>query len=325
MKLAVVNLPVQGPTAIASADGEIFVGLADLLRDLGKEDLAVAIGYLGLKAFVQAAGETPALTEQVTDALARTKGGGLDLLGSQWMAPLSNPNVVCVANNNTAFAKDIVSGPKHPALFNKPTSALIGCDQPIELRKEYGITYPEPELAVVLAKRLKNASPDECRTAVFGYTIHNDVTSASMRMEDTFHLREAKVGDDGGYEMIESHSSYPGRYKGADTFGPMGPWIVTADEIPDPHALAVECWMEDELAYSDNTRNLTHYTPDVVSWASHYQTLNPGDIVSMGTASDPGGETGDTPQVATDMSNGCKSVSVRIEKIGALNNSVKMI
>jgi len=325
MKLATVNLPSMGPTAVVSEDGDGVFALADVLRQLGEGDLARTMEYVGLRGFVEAAGEDATLVTRVTEVLSTGSLTKLNLTEVEWMAPLCNPKVVCVANNNTAFAKDIVKGPTNPALFNKPPSALTGNGADIELRSEYGITYPEPELAIVLSKKLKNASQEEARKAIFGYTIHNDVTSAGMREEDTFHYNEATVDADGSYRMIESYASYPGRYKGADTFGPMGPWIVTADEIPEPHALEVECWMEDELAYSDSTKNLTHYDVDVVCWTSRYQTLFPGDIVSLGTASDPDGETGDTPQVATDMNNGCKYVSVRIEKIGTLKNFVRNV
>ncbi|WP_136621746.1 MULTISPECIES: fumarylacetoacetate hydrolase family protein [Mesorhizobium] len=323
MKLGSVKKNVAQVLVVASTREGIFVELGVVLRQIAQREVANAVDSFGLAAFIKACGEDVALLAATAAAVdAQKELATIDLNDVQWMPPLANPKIVCVANNNTAFAKDIVKGPKNPALFNKPSSALIGLGQAIELRPDHGITYPEPELAVVVSRKLKNASVEEASAAIFGYTIHNDVTSATMREEDTFHYREATIAENGSFKIVESYASYPGRYKGADTFAPMGPWIVTADEIPDPHSLAVECWMGSELAYADNTRNLTHSSKEVLSFASHYQTINPGDVISMGTASDPAGETGDKPQVATDMNRGCTSVTVKIEKIGALTNGV---
>jgi len=232
--------------------------------------------------------------------------------------------MLCVANNNTAFQDTIMKGPKTPAFFVKSTAALTGHKQPIQIRRGYGVTYPEPEIGVVIARKVKDIAPSEVEDAVFGYTIHNDVTSASMRETDTFHYREAMVRGD-TTQIVESHASYCGRYKSSDTFGPQGPWIVTKDELPSPHGLKVECWIAGALWYTDNTKNLTHLMPAVISFMSHYQTLYPGDIVSLGTAADPGGETGDKPQVATDLNKLGGPVLVTIEGIGTLENEVQVL
>ncbi|TLY72670.1 MAG: hypothetical protein E6K49_15220, partial [Gammaproteobacteria bacterium] len=88
-------------------------------------------------------------------------------------------------------------------------------------------------------------SPESAYDYVFGYTIHNDITSPTMRGEDTFHYRaiHPKAGDPKQIEHVDTWVSYPGRYKCSDTFACMGPWLVTKDEIPDPHDLRVstEC------------------------------------------------------------------------------------
>lgn len=270
------------------------------------------------------------LMQKAKDALefARDKPGAVPVYAADsvvWHAPVRRPSkMLCVANNNTAFQDTIMKGPKTPAFFVKSTAALTGHKQPIIIRRAYGVTYPEPEIGVVIGRQIKDITPAEVQDAVFGFTIHNDVTSASMREMDTFHYREAMVRGS-TTQIVESHASYAGRYKGSDTFGPQGPWIVTKDELPSPHGLKVECWIAGKLWYTDNTKNLTHLMPAVVSFMSYYQTLYPGDIVSLGTAADPGGETGDRPQVATDLNKLGGPVRVTIEGIGTLENDVRQI
>jgi 2-keto-4-pentenoate hydratase/2-oxohepta-3-ene-1,7-dioic acid hydratase in catechol pathway len=117
--------------------------------------------------------------------------------------------------------------------------------------------------------------------------------------------------------------SYPGRYKGSDTFSPMGPWLVTRDEIPDPHALTISCLHKGELVTEDNTGNLFYKVPEVLAFLSQYMTLLPGDIVSMGTAikrSGPG--TRAVQNVELNKLGG--PVSVSIEGIGTLTNPVEI-
>ena len=204
-----------------------------------------------------------------------------------WRAPVRRPSkICCIALNNSANSERILSGPKHPAMFIKPASALIGHLEAIECRADYGRTHPEPELAVIIGKAAKNISAADAYEHVFGYTIHNDITSPTMRGEDTFHYRaiHPKAGDAKQVEYLDTWVSYPGRYKCSDTFACMGPWLVTRDEIPDPHSLNVSCTHKGELITEDNTRNLLHQTPELLAFLSRYLTLLPGDIVSLGTA-----------------------------------------
>ena len=161
-----------------------------------------------------------------------------------WRPPVRRPSkICCIALNNSANSDRIMSGPSHPAMFIKPPSTLIGHLGAIECRPQYGRTHPEPELAVVIGRTAKNIGAAQAYDHVFGYTIHNDITSPTMRGEDTFHYRaiHPKNGNAAQVEHVDTWVSYPGRYKCSDTFACMGPWLVTRDEIPDPHALAVIC------------------------------------------------------------------------------------
>src|SRR5690606_13346713 len=125
--------------------------------------------------------------------------------------------------------------------FLKPWTALTGHRTAIRMKRKFGFTHPEPELAVIVGARLTDATPDEAMAAVFGYSILNDITCVGMREEDCFSLRYFRPAEDGTMVEDVAHTSYPGRYKASDTFAPMGPWLVTADDIPDPAALTIQC------------------------------------------------------------------------------------
>jgi 2-keto-4-pentenoate hydratase/2-oxohepta-3-ene-1,7-dioic acid hydratase in catechol pathway len=240
-----------------------------------------------------------------------------------WRAPVLRPSkLCCVAFNNTANSSRIMQGPGHPALFTKPASALIGHMAAIECRPEYGRVHPEPELAVVIGRRAKRIRAREAYDYVFGYTIHNDITSPTMRDEDTFHYRaiHPKNGNHKEIEYLESWVSYSGRYKGSDTFACLGPWIVTKDEIPNPHELAVTCVHQDTLVTEDNTGNLLYKVPELLEFITRYVTLEPGDIISMGTALKKSAQGGAVQNIDLNRLGG--PISVTIEKIGTLTNTV---
>jgi len=243
-----------------------------------------------------------------------------------WLPPVPRPGkVICVALNNSANADRIMSGPGTPATFNKPTSSLLGHGQPIRLKKEFGRVHPEPELAVVIGTGGADIGRDDAMSHVFGYTIINDLTSPTMRAEDTFHYRAIHPRKDGadGIEYVDTWVSYSGRYKGSDGFGPIGPWIVTADEIADPHALTVSCVHAGRLITEDSTRNLTHQVADVISYMSGYQTLEPGDIIAMGTALKASSSGGGAVQNVNLTELG-GPIEVTISGIGTLSNPVEV-
>jgi 2-keto-4-pentenoate hydratase/2-oxohepta-3-ene-1,7-dioic acid hydratase in catechol pathway len=244
----------------------------------------------------------------------------------RWHPPVRRPSkICCLALNNSANADRILQGPKHPAMFIKPSSSLIGHGGAIECRPEYGRTHPEPELALVIGKTARNVSAERAYDYVFGYTIHNDITSPTMRGEDTFHYRaiHPRADDPGQIEYVDTWVSYPGRYKCCDTFACMGPWVMTRDEIPDPHDLGVSCSHGGRLITEDNTRNLFFKIPQVLEFLSHYLTLLPGDIVSLGTALQKSAAGGAIQNVDLNRLGG--TVSVSIERIGTLTNTVAWV
>ncbi len=268
------------------------------------------------------AGARAAVERAVTDGAAKA----VDVAALTWLPPVPRPGkVICVALNNSANASRIMSGPDKPATFNKPATSLLGHNQPIRLKKEWGRVHPEPELAVVIGTGGTDISRDDAMGHVFGYTIINDLTAPTMRAQDTFHYRAIHPKQDGteGIEYVDTWVTYPGRYKGTDGFGPIGPWIATADEIPDPHALTVTCVHESRVITEDSTRNLTHKVADVISYMSEYQTLEPGDIIAMGTALQASASGGGAVQNVNLTTLGGR-IEVTISGIGTLSNPVEM-
>jgi 2-keto-4-pentenoate hydratase/2-oxohepta-3-ene-1,7-dioic acid hydratase in catechol pathway len=244
----------------------------------------------------------------------------------RWHAPVRRPTkIVCLALNNSANADRIIAGPKHPAAFVKAANALVGHGEPIVIKPAYGRCHPEPELAIVIGRRMSEISPQDAYAHVFGYTIHNDITSPTMRGEDTFHYRAIHPAEDDStrIEYVDTWTSYPARYKSSDTFSPMGPWLVTRDEIPDPHALSITCRHKDELVTEDSTDNLFYKAPEVLSFLSQFMTFLPGDVVSLGTAIRRSGHGSRAVQnVPLHQAGG--PVSVSIQGIGTLSNPVEL-
>jgi len=264
--------------------------------------------------------------QRVEQALRGRAGGGLSMDALQWRPPVPRPGkVICVALNNSANKDRIKSGPSHPAMFIKPGSSLIGHGQPIRLRADFGRVHPEPELVAVIGRGGSDIAPEHALDHVFGYTIINDLTSPTMRGEDTFHYRaiHPKAGDAGAIEYVDTWVSYPARYKCSDSFGPMGPWIATRDAIADPHDLTVRCLHQGELVTEDNTANLFYKVRDVVAFASTYMTLEPGDAIAMGTALKAAGSGAGRAVQNIDLNKLGGPVQVSISGIGTLSNPVQ--
>ncbi|MDQ1582920.1 MAG: hypothetical protein QOF36_974 [Microbacteriaceae bacterium] len=275
------------------------------------------------EAWITQCGDLTGLLREFPDALTHARPGRtLDAAEIAWLPPVTPGKICCVAINNRSFDKDRISGPDHPAFFLKSPTSLIGHEQAIELRDAYGLTHPEPELAIVIGRKSKDLTRSTAMEAVFGYTILNDVTSIRMRNEDYFHFNFDVPDGSGGYRAIEQHTSYAGRYKSADTFGPIGPVIVTADEISDPDNLRIECRLDGEVVQSDSSASYRYTVAEVVSFVSQYETLLPGDVISMGTAVSNTGQA-TRPLSSLDLRAGVQDVSVTIEGIGTLRSTVR--
>lgn len=186
------------------------------------------------------------------------------------LAPIAQPRkIFCLGLNYRDHAEETGSKiPEKPIVFSKMATAIIGPGEPILLpRPEYAkeIDY-EAEFAFVIGKQGKHIKREEAMDYVVGYTILNDVSARDVQFSESQWLRA----------------------KSFDTFAPTGPYLVTKDEIPDPHALDVKLWVDGELRQSSNTRNLIFGVDYMVEYLSRSFTLLPGDIVSTGTPSGVG-------------------------------------
>jgi len=253
------------------------------------------------------------------DAVAGVPSGEV-----RWHPPVRKPYKICgVALNNSASDSRKLSVQDHPLFFLKPASCLVGHNEPIRVRDYYGSVHPEPELAVIISRTCKDVSEEDALDYVFGYSIMNDMTGNAMREQDMVHYYAlyASKDDPNVLEKREQHLSYAARYKGSDTFGPMGPYIVTRDDVPDPHVLDVRAWHKDELIAEDSTAYYTYSVPKVISFISRFHTFWPGDVISMGTAFRPKEGSKRSLHLANITALG-GPLSVEISGLGRLENPV---
>jgi 2-keto-4-pentenoate hydratase/2-oxohepta-3-ene-1,7-dioic acid hydratase in catechol pathway len=257
--------------------------------------------------------------------LAADRGAGTIAADSvQWVAPLPNPpQMLFVALNNSAMDQDLVYRPDFPAYFPKLPSALTGHGRPIDIYPHYGITHPEPELGVVIARGGYRIPLSAAMDHVFGYTVVNDITSVGMRKEDVFFGKQLMPAADGVLRYKEEHFLYQGRYKNADGFAPMGPYVIHKSRISDPMNLKIKSWIDGELLTDDSTRNLHFTVAEVISWISHHSTLRSGDIISLGTALHPAAES--KPLTYANLNQRGEVVTVEIEAVGVLSNPVRRL
>jgi 2-keto-4-pentenoate hydratase/2-oxohepta-3-ene-1,7-dioic acid hydratase in catechol pathway len=240
-----------------------------------------------------------------------------------WQPPVPKPGKICaVALNNSASNDRKISAPDHPAFFIKPASCLVGHRQPLVMRSYYGSMHPEPELAVIIGSTTRDVEATDALEHVYGYSIFNDITGNDMRAEDLFHYWALYADTDNPDKLQrrEQHLSYAGRYKGTDSFGVLGPWLVTPDEAGDPDNLQVSCSVGGEIVALDSTCYYNYKVAEIISYISQFQTLSPGDVVSCGTAFKPS-----VSRKSIHHANLLKvggPVEITIENLGTQHNSV---
>lgn len=215
-------------------------------------------------------------------------------------APVRPPKIVAVGRNYREHAaEESAALPTAPLLFAKFPSAVVGHGAMITWSA--GLTGQvdyEAELAVVIGRRARNVPLDQALDYVLGYACLNDVTA-----------RDLQVGD-GQWT----------RAKSLDTFSPLGPWIVTVDEIPVPGALRVRCRVNGELRQDAPTTDLVHGVAELIAYCSRSFTLEPGDVIATGT---PGGVGAfrDPPVFLGDGD----TVEIEIEGVGTLSNVCRVV
>ncbi|OXS79074.1 fumarylacetoacetate hydrolase family protein [Domibacillus enclensis] len=212
--------------------------------------------------------------------------------------PIAAPEkIICVGLNYIDHCRETgMEPPKSPVIFSKYANALTGHNSDVEIPVNSKEVDFEAELAIVIGKEAKRVSEEEAEEYVFGYTIMNDVSARDLQFAD------------GQWS----------RGKTADTFAPTGPYVVTRDEVGDPHNLSISLTLNGEIMQDSNTSNLIFTVPQIISFLSQSMTLKPGDLIATGTP--PGVGMGRSPKVW--LKNG-DQMEVTIEKIGTLSNRVR--
>lgn len=214
-----------------------------------------------------------------------------------WLPPVLPPKAVGLALNyadhaaelNKVDLPDELAAPPVPALFFKPRTSLIGHCAPIVYPTGAQYMHYEGELAVVLGRSGRKIRQGDAMDYVKGYTIANDVTVR---------------------DFVQNFYRPPVKAKGFDTFGPLGPWMVTADACGDPTNIGIKTYVNDELRQQGNTRDLIYSIPAIIEYISEFMTLEEDDVLLTGT-----------PQGISAIHPG-DVVRIEIDRIGALINPV---
>ncbi|MEL7461937.1 MAG: fumarylacetoacetate hydrolase family protein [Pseudomonadota bacterium] len=296
MKLATLSIAGQPRAAAALGDGRWL-------------DIASAGGGYDSLHGIISGGDT-ALADLRALASKAEAGGHADGVvdAPKFLSPVPQPrkNVLCVGRN---YAEHIAEGDRaqkqnvgvteHPVFFTKPPTAIVPPDGDILVFPEVStaIDY-EVELAVVIGKPGRNIAQSAAMDHVFGYTILNDITARDVQRR---------------------HGGQYFKGKGFDGSCPLGPWIVTADDISDPHNLSIGLTVNGEQRQNGNTADMIFDIPTLIASLSQGMTLEPGDIIATGTPSGVGYAM-DPPRFLT----AGDTVVCTVSDIGELRNSVRV-
>lgn len=273
-----------GRVRLGVLEGDAIVPL-DALRDEYPTMIAIVAGGDVALARVQSILDQP--------------GERIALADVRLLAPIEQPGKYLAIGMNyrkhAAEAETLgVKTTKQQFWFNKQTTCLSGPYDAIERGVSEQVDY-EVELAVVIGTSAKGVDAADAADHVFGYTVANDVSARDWQ----FHSPTFTMG------------------KSFDTHGPIGPWIVTADELPDPHALRLRCWVNGELRQDSDTGQLIHDVWQQIAYLSTAFTLQPGDLIATGTPEGVG--VARQPQVFLQAGD---VVRCEIDCIGAIENKV---
>jgi 2-keto-4-pentenoate hydratase/2-oxohepta-3-ene-1,7-dioic acid hydratase in catechol pathway len=270
--------------ATARDDGRLVPALA---TDAGLEPLAVDPGT-GL-------GELIAAGPKALDRAI--EGRGAPLADATYAAPLRPGKIVCIGLNYLDHIRESnAERPTAPLIFAKFPSAVIGPAEPIPVDRTLSERVDwEVELAAVIGRRIRNARAADALDGVFGYTVANDVSARDLQVSDGQWVRAKSI----------------------DGFCPLGPVIVTADEVGDPQRLALRTTVNGETMQDSTTAEMLFGVAELIEFCSRSFTLEPGDLLLTGT---PWG-CGEFMEPQRSLAPG-DEVEVAIEGIGALRNPV---
>ncbi|MDW8103683.1 MAG: fumarylacetoacetate hydrolase family protein [Armatimonadota bacterium] len=303
MKL--VSYVVDGSERVGVVEGEVVVDLNAALSLLDErarpaEMLAREMGHLleqGEDALSVARQVLQTYRRLTAEDPATVQGVSYQLEEVRLLPPVPRPQkILAIGANYRAHCEE--SGmpiPQKPIVFVKVPSALIAHGEAIVYPRITSELDYEGELAVVVGRRVRNVPAEEAMAYVAGYTIMNDVTARDLQRTEGQWTRA----------------------KGCDTFAPCGPWLVTADEVADPHALVIETRVNGEVRQRSSTSDMIFPIPALIAHISAAMTLLPGDIITTGTPAGVGVYR--QPQGLLQPGD---EVVIRIEGIGELRNHV---
>ena len=238
----------------------------------------------------------PSALQKAAEAAEAAKDP-VDMAALKLAAPIPNPGkILCIGLNYADHAAE--SGqplPEYPIVFSKYSNTVIGSGDAIVLPRVTDQVDYEAELGFVIGKRARHVSEADALDYVAGYLNVNDVSARDY----------------------QTRTSQWTMGKSFDTFAPMGPALVTADDLPDPHNLAIRLWIGDEVLQDSSTSQLIFNVPQLLADISEVMTLEPGDIVSTGTP--PGVGAARTPPRWLRPG---ETVNIEIEGLGVLSNPV---
>ena len=270
-------------TRLGVAIGDEMVDLASAAPELPDE----------MAAFLAAG---PEALQRARDAASGARGR-LPLAEVELQAPVLRPPKFLAIGLNYAdhVAESGMKSPEHPVFFNKQSTCVVGPGADIHLPRVSDKLDYEGELGFVIGRRCRHVPRERVPDVIAGYLVVNDVSVRDWQLR----VPTMTLG------------------KSFDTHGPLGPWIVTPDEVGDPHALGLRTWVDDELRQDSNTKHLIHDCFAQVEHLTTAFTLEPGDVISTGTPSGVGGAM-KPPRFlrAGDV------VRIEIEAIGTLENRV---
>ena len=230
-------------------------------------------------------------------AIAKDPGAGLRLEAVRLLPPVPRPGKIIAVgfNYRDHAAEQGIKPPEAPLIFAKFTTSITGPYDPIVLPAGDPQVDYEAELGVVIGRRGKSIPEDRAYDYIAGYLALNDVSARKWQFGDRQWVRG----------------------KSCDTFCPIGPWLVTREEVPDPQALSIACRVNGEVRQSANTRDLYFGISTLLAYISASITLEPGDIIATGTP--PGVGVFRKPPIYLQAGD---VVEVEIESVGTLRNTV---
>ena len=189
---------------------------------------------------------------------------------------ISKPgNFFAIGLNYVEHAKETgAKTPENPVLFNKSVHSIVGPNDNVIIPKTSKKLDHEVEIAFVIGKKAKRVLEKDAQDYIFGYCICNDISEREWQKEK-------------GGQWVKG--------KSGDTFGPLGPWLVTKDEIENPHELRLWLSLNGKMMQDENTNDLIFNIPQLISYSSQFMTLLPGDVISTGTPAGVG--LGFTPNI----------------------------